>query len=426
MLCRYEYLNRFTNLFNDLKVPVKDSEIDKMDGIPAVFPSLDSFIDKLENWINVNMRSPINDTNALVVAYNDALKDIVTATDALIGKDVPNKPMTESEESLFPAVDRLEKALDEETIFWTRDPIDTYPEIRSDVQELCLTLSSYSFMVRESIQKWRVDYAYMDKTRNTLLVWVGGAPKCEKFHAIHDEVKAAKKVVRRLCREHEDMMEDGVGDEEMEIMKKQMAVASLKLQNLKRSLGEERKRLAVICRKHFPELCLTQPALKLQLEDLKDIEMGLLLNDRYLTDYSDRVLLSCSNRSMLYKTKFCDKPVALRKYLITQSSSAAFEIRKEARDLAKLASNPYIVPIEGIFLDEDITVCLQLPFYQYGNLETFMKKYGSVIPSSSVCAIMRRVCKGLSHLHSKDIVHCECSSLPSICLCFICSDVLFA
>lgn len=407
VLARYEYLEKFGELFDSLQVPIKESEFDKLNGLPAVFPMLDSFVDKLDNWIRVNMVSPIENTNTGVKEYATTLQNILTVTTELVDRREPSHSVEDLAQSLFPVISSLEKKLDVEERFWTRDPVELYPDIRSDVQELCLTLSSYASTVRESIEKWRENCPSMHSERNTMVVWVGGAPDCMKYDMLFEEVKDTKKIVRRLLREYEDMVEDGLTQDEDSILKRDITVAQSKLQTLKRSLQAERAHLAIICKNHFPEMCLTQPKLKFQLDDMKEIESGLLLHDRYLTDYSDRVLLSCSSRSMLYSATFCARPIVLRKYLVTQGNAAAREIKKEARELAKLSHSPYVIPVESIFMDEDLTVCLQLPFYEFGNMNKFLKNYGSGLTSSGICAIMRRVCKGLAYLHSKDVVHCK-------------------
>ena len=404
---RYEYIANFGNLYDALHIPIERSELDKISALPAIFPALDSFVDKLDNWIRINMTSPVDNTNAKITEFVSSVQDILSATVQMVNREDISEQANGLMHALFPVVDNLEKTLDAEATFWTRDPIELYPDLQADVQELCLMMSSYASTVRDSIKTWREECSALRSTYNAMLVWVGGAPSCKKFHMINEEVKSAKKVVRRLCREVEDLGEDGAAPDELEAARAEMNRAHCRLQSLKRSMGEERKRLAAICRIHFPEMCLTQPMLKFQLDDLNEVEKGVLLHDRFLTDYSERVLLSCSNRSMLYKSKFCNKAVVLRKYLVTQESATIHEIKKEARHLAKLATCPFIASIDGIFMDEDMTLCLQLPCFEYGNLDGFMKLYGSVLTTNMVCGIMRRVCKGLAHLHARDIVYCK-------------------
>ncbi|CAE7484452.1 unnamed protein product, partial [Symbiodinium microadriaticum] len=302
---RYEYLAKFGNLYDALHVPIDKSELDKIDALPAIFPALDSFVDKLDHWIRVNMESPVENTNVQIKEYAATLQDIVTSTLQLALSEDLSRPTNELMSALFPAVDKLEKSLDAEANFWTRDPIELYPDLHADVQELCLMLSSYASVVRENIKQWRMDCASLRSDYKTMVVWVGGAPGCDKYHMINEEVKSAKKAVRRLCREYEDLREDGAGEEE-------------------------------------------------------------------------------------------------------QESAASYEIKKEARHLAKLSSCPFIAAIDGIFLDEDMTVCLQLPYYEHGNMGTFMKVYGSVLTTNMVCAIMRRVCKGDLKLE-KILIDGKCS-----------------
>ena len=55
---------------------------------------------------------------------------------------------------------------------------------------------------------------------------------------------------------------------------------------------------------------------------------------------------------------------------------------REAEHLVKLKGHPLIVPLESVFVDRGITY-LQMPFYQHGNLRTWVEQLKVCLPDNA-------------------------------------------
>lgn len=60
-----------------------------------------------------------------------------------------------------------------------------------------------------------------------------------------------------------------------------------------------------------------------------------------------------------------------------------------------------VVPLRGYSLDSDGTPCLVSPWFENGDVLTYLKKH----PFADRRRLVRQVAEGLIYLHSQDVVH---------------------
>ncbi|GBG28538.1 Protein kinase, putative [Hondaea fermentalgiana] len=183
----------------------------------------------------------------------------------------------------------------------------------------------------------------------------------------------------------------------------------LSVYKLDSELRRKRARLQRHAEEHAPELLcdrtwlesidVTDPATQ------KVSELGLLLSNAMRKDFQELADLASSPGKSVLQVRDSDGRVYVLKSFHLAREEWSSRFHRQVTALAQLQS-AYIVRIQGVFMHDAHRGCTLMPFYEGGNLATWI-----VNNPHADLATRRRIAigllSGLHDLHSRGFVHCD-------------------